>query len=436
MKKSYTSLSILRGSLFRVLVVCICSLIPAPRAFAQEAPPPGNGSYTLARLVDLAVGKTALLDSQDALIEEARLAAGQARAWPGPDLELRAGRKNEAGSAGPSYELALTQPLPLAGKPGLRGGLLDLESESRRLRRSATETLVALDVVRLAYEYASGRRKAAFVETRQKRFDLIREYISGRPFETPQRRAESGIVQNRLKILAAEAVRSQAGSKSSFEKLKVYIPLAPDSYPEVEVPWLSGEKVLDKKEWLARALEKEPGLRLQRLAVAGAELEKRLARKEALPEPALSVSYERAKAGETEKNYALGLSLAFPSLNGNRSAISGAGKKKLAEERLLAFEEQKLKAEFTRAFVEYEAARQAVLQYPQAVLPGLEDQLKEAEEGFRKGQVDLLTFLELDSSAAETYDRALDAQAELAAALAGLLTATQDKDAAASLGSY
>lgn len=436
MKKSYTSLSILRSPLFLGLAICVCSLVPAPRAFAQEVPQSGNESYTLTRLVDLAVRNTGLLGSQDALIEEARFAARQVRAWPGPDLDLLAGRKIEGGSGGLRYELALAQPLPLAGKPALRGALLDLESEARRLRRSATEVLVALDVVRLTYEYAAGRRKAAFVENRQKRFDLVREYLSGRPFETPQRRAESGIVQNRLKILAAEAVRSQAGSKSSFEKLKVYIPLAPDSYPEVEVPWLSGEKVLDKKEWLARALEKEPGLRAQRLAVTGAELEGRLARKEALPEPALSVSYERAKAGETEKNYALGLSLAFPSWNRNRSAILGAERRKLAEERLLAFEEQKLKAEFTRAFVEYEAARQAVLQYPQAVLPGLEDQLKEAEEGFRKGQVDLLTFLELDSSAAETYDRTLDAQTELAAALAGLLTATQDKDAAASLGSY
>ncbi|MBI4351292.1 MAG: TolC family protein [Elusimicrobia bacterium] len=410
--------------------------MPAHRAFAQEVPPPGNESYTLAQLVDLAVRNTGLLGSQDARIEETRLSARQARAWPGPDFEFLAGRKNEAGSDGPGYELALAQPLPLAGKPGLRGGLLDLESEARRLRRSASETLIALDVVRLAYEYAAGRRKAAYVGDRQKRFDLVREYLSGRPFETPQRRAESGIVQNRLRILAAEAVRSQAGFKSSFEKLKTYIPLAPGSYPGVEVPWLSGAKGLDERAWLARALEKEPGLRAQRLAVAGAELEGRLARKEALPEPALSVSYERARAGETEKNYALGLSLAFPFWNGNRSGILSAERKKLAEERLLAFEEQKLKAEFTRAFVECEAARQTVLQYPQTILPGLEDQLREAEEGFRKGQVDLLTFLELDSSAAETYDRALDAQAELAAALAGLLTATQDRDAAASLGSY
>ena len=61
---------------------------------------------------------------------------------------------------------------------------------------------------------------------------------------------------------------------------------------------------------------------------------------------------------------------------------------------------------------------------------------REAEEGFRKGQLDLLTFLEADGSAAETYARALDAQAELAAKAAELLSLTADRDALAKLASF
>jgi len=435
-KKSCSPLSILRSPLLRGLAICICSLTPAPRAFAQEVPPPANESYTLARLVELAVRNTALLGSQDARIEEARLAASQARAWPGLDLDLLAGRKTEGGSGGPRYGLALAQPLPLTGKPELRGSLLDLESRSRSVQRSAAELFITLDVVQLAYEYAANRGKAAFVEARQERFDLIREYVSGRAFPTPQRMAESRIVQNRLKLLSSEAIRSRAAFKTSFDKLRVYIPLASGEYPEVGVPWLSGAKELDEKELLPGVLQNEPGLRLQRLAVNRAELEKDLARKDALPDPALLASFERAKAGDTEKNFSLGFSLELPSWNRNRSGILSAEQRKLAEARLLAFEEQKLKAGLLRALTEYEAARQAALKYPQSVLPGLEAQLKEAEEGFRKGQLDLLTFLELDSSAAEVYDRVFDTQVELAARLAVILALTQERDAVNSLGAY
>ena len=436
MKKLSPFLSAFQSRRFWKLAISICTLISSQQAVAQQAPPTESEKYTLEQLLGLAVSNTRLLGSQDARIEETLLAAKQARAWPGPTLDFLAGRKRGAGASGPRYELALAQPLQLTGKPGLRGNLLDLESRSWRVQRSAAETLIILDVMQLSYEYAANRRKAAFVENRQKRFDLIREYVSGRPFETPQRMAESRIVQNRLKLLVSDAIRSQAGFKTSFDKLRVYLPLASGKYPEVEVPWLSGAKGLDEKELLAGALENDPGLRLQRLAVSKAELEKDLARKDALPNPALVTSFEQAKAGDTEKNYGLGFSLELPFWNRNRAGIKSAEQGTLAETRLLAFEEQKLRAGLPRALVEYEAACQIALKYPQTILPDLEAQLKEAEAGFRKGQLDLLTFLELDNSAAEIYDRVLDAQVDLAARLSGILALTQERSAVNSLGAY
>ena len=418
------------------LAICIACLVSARQALAQQIPQPEREAYSLAQLVGLAIENNPRLGSQDARVEELRLAARQARAWSGLSLDFAAGRKREAGLSGARYDLALAQPLPLTGKPRLRGSLLDLESESWRVRRSASELSVTLDVVQLAYEYAANRKKAAFVENRQKRFDLIREYLSGRAFPTPQGKAESRIVQNRLNLLASEAIQSQAAFKTSFEKLKVFVPLAPGQYPEVEVPWLSGAKSLDEMQWSAGALDNNPGLRVQALALKSAELEKTLARREGLPDPSLAASYEQAKAGDTEKNYGLGLGLAFPSWNRNRSGIKSAEQRRLAEERLLAFEEQKLKADFARALVGYEAARQQVLKYPRTILPDLEAQLREAEEGFRKGQVDLLTFLELDGSAAETFVRVLDAQSDLAAKAAELMAAAGEQDALVRLGSF
>ncbi len=296
--------------------------------------------------------------------------------------------------------------------------------------------IVTVAVAQGAFEYASNRRKAVFANTRRERFELIQSYLSGREFPTPQRKAESRIVQNRLKNLVAEAIQSEAGSKASLEKLRIYAPLDAGEYPEVEVPWLSGSRRLDEKEWLDKALADNPELRAQKLTVQGAGLERTLAGRAGLPDTALVASYENAKAAETEKTYGMGLSLAFPAWNGNRSGIRSAEKKKLAEEKLLGFSEQKLRAALLRSLVEYEAARQVVLKYPPETLAELEGQLKGADEGFRKGQVDLLTFLELDGSVAETLGRALDAQAELAAKAAEVLALTADRDALTKLASF
>ncbi len=410
-------------------------IVLASPGWTQETNPAAS-KYTVAELVGLALKNTQLLGVQDARVEEARHSAAQARVWQGPSAGFLAGRTRQTGASGSRYELSVAQPLPLTGMPGLRGGLLDLQSESWKVQRTGSEIFVTLAVAQGAYEYGANRRKAAFAEKRRKRFELIQSYISGRVFATPQRRAESRIVENRLKNVAADAIQSEAGFKASLEKLKVYAPLDSAAYPEVELRWFSGARSLDASEWLERALVNNPGLRVQRLVVSSAGLEKTLASREGLPDAAVVATYEKGQADIVGTDYGLGLSLAFPSWNRNRSAVKSAEQRKLAEERQLGYEEQRLKAELARALIKYEAARQTVLRYPQEMIVELDAQLQDADEGFRKGQVDLLTFLELDGSAAETFGHALDAQTDLAAIAAELLAVAADKDALTKLGSF
>ncbi len=393
------------------------------------------GRYTLTSLVDLAL-RSDLLSAAKARVKERHFAAQQARRWPASSLDLSAGRKREASDSGPRYEAAISQPLPLLGKPSLRGRLLDLETEAGQVEYTGSEIEVTLNVVRLAYEYALDRRKAEFTEGRQKRFELIQSYMAGRVYATPQQVAERRIVQNRLRSVASEALQSQAAFKGTLGKLKVYVPFEAGQYPDVEIPWLSGQRILDEAERVAKALANNPDLRLQGLSVKSAEVEKTLASREALPDPSLIGSYEQAKAAETEQNVGLGVGLALPPWNRNRAGIESAEQKRIAEERLLAFQKQKLTAEIAQALIEYEAARQVVRQYPQERLAELQVQLREAEEGFRKGQVDLLTFLELDSSADETFDRVLESQLLLITKVAEIYRLSGERDILAEIDSF
>lgn len=415
--------------------VVVSIVILASPCRAQEASL-AAARYTLAEFVGLALKNTRLLGVQDARVEESRHLAAQARVWQGPSAGFLAGRTRQTQASGSRFELTLAQPLPLTGRPGLLGGLLELESESWRVQRAASEILITLTVAQGAYEYGANRRKAAFAVKRRERFELVSSYLAGRVFPTPQRKAESRIVANRVKNLVAEAIQSEAGYKASLEKLKTYVPLDSGKYPDVDIPWLSGNRSLDETEWLDRAIANNPDLRVQRLAVRGAGLEKTLASREGLPDAALVASYEKGQADIVGTDYGLGVSLSFPSWNRNRSGVKSAEQKKIAEERQLGYEEQKLKAALARALIEYEAARQTVLKYPQEMLAELDAQLQDADEGFRKGQLDLLTFLELDGSAAETFGRALDAQVQLSSKAAELLAVTADKDALTKLGSF
>jgi outer membrane protein TolC len=419
----------------KFLAVAAVSILLARPGLAQEVAPSGK-RYSLAELVGLALKTTPLLSAQDARVEEKSLSATQARVWQGPSTGLLFGRTKQTEVSGSRFELSLAQPIPLTGIPSLRGRLLGLESQSLRVQRAASEVMVTLSVAQGAYEYTASRRKAAFAASRRKRFELIQSYLAGRVFATPQRMAESRIVTNRVKNLVAETIRGEAGYKASLEKLKAFVALDSGKYPDIDVPWLSGARAIDEKESLSKALADNPELRAQRLTVEGAGVEKTLALREGLPDTSIIASYEKGQADIIGTDYGLGVSLAFPSWNRNRSGVKSAEQKRRAEEGLLNYAEQRLKAELLRTLVEFEAARQVVLKYPPETLAELEGQLQGADEGFRKGQVDLLTFLELDGSAAETYGLALDAQADLAAKAAEVLALTADRDALTKLASF
>lgn len=383
--------------------------------------------YSLPDIVAMALKENPLLTSQQARAEETRLAGSQFRVWPGPSVDVAAGRRTDSSDSGPRLETAVSQPLPLLGKQYLRGQLSDLESESWNVQRTASQSSITLDVVRLSVEYVNNRRWADFVEKRQKHFALIRSYLGGRVFASPQKKAESRIVQNRLKVLFSEASQAQADFRAALADLTVYAPLGPSVLPEIKVPWFSGTQSFNADDLMEEALKSNPELRLKDIGVRAAKTDKSLAAKDQWPETKLIASYEQTKASGRETNTGLGVGFDFSSWNGNRLGLKSAEQRIIAEESTRALEERQLKAEMNRALLQYEAARNVVKEYPASLLDEIDAQLQESEEGFRKGQVDLLTFLELDDSSAEMLHRVLNAQIDLITKATDLLRLTGEK---------
>ncbi len=401
----------------------------------REAPLEG-GQHALAELVEWALRHSELPISHRARVEERSYAANQARMWPNPSMDLSVGRRQESSSSGPLYELTLAQPLPLFGKQGLRGDILDLDSKTWRLRQAAAEVGIALDVIRLSYEYTLQRRKVDFLDARQRRLELVRSYLAGRVFASPQQQVQRRLVEQRLRRLASEGTRTRAALQALFERLKFYVAFNPGQYPEIEVPRLSGAGALDEEGWTSRVISGNPDLAIQKTSLRSAELERTLAAREAWPDLSVVAFYGEGTAAATERNVGAGLSLALPLWNRNQAGIKSAGQKAIAEDRLLALQRRRLRADLSRSFAEYEAARRVVAQNPPSLLSEMEAQLKETEREFRKGRVDLLTFLELESETAEAFNRFLDAQAGLAARIVDLLALSGEQNPLAGLHAF
>lgn len=417
---------------FILSLAILLLMASAEMGFAQE---PSQEKHSLQSLVDRALNQSELLKASKLRTEEKRFSAKQAKAWQNPEVGLAGGQKQsspqdpqESTKSGLIYEASISQPFFFPGKQKLRGEIGNLEADLAQVKANETELLIATDVMRLSYEYEINQRKKDLAENRQKRFELIQTYLSGHVFASPQQKAERLIVERRVHNLATEALRFRAALKAAYEKLNLLVAWEKEATPQIEVPWLKGARELEKSAWSTLIQERNFNLLSQRLLVLSAEKENRLAKRQNIPDFSLFGSYAQEKAGDTERFLKGGISFPIPILNQNRGGIKSSARKIEAENALLRFNEQQLQSQLGQLYGEYQVAREAVTHYPEGTLTTLENQLRDMEREFRKGRVNLITFLELDSEVGETYERTLDAQLNLLDKLLALSFLAGDRE--------
>jgi len=396
----------------------------------SNVPANAESPKTISELIERALKRSDFIASLKIRIDVKMFAAAQARAWQNPIVGLLAGQKRVFPAQGPLYEVSVTQPFIFPGKQNLHGEILDIESELNKIRATEGEVALTHDVIRLAYAYRMNANKKKFSKNRQKRFQLIQSYLKGNLFPSPEKQAERHIVEARLTNLATEALQIEVSLARAYEQLNLYVGLDAGASPTFEVPWLQGTIKIDKKEWLKTVTTKNFDLAKGQLSVRASLKEKELAEKKTLPDMGLSAFYREEKGNESERAAGLGISLPLPLFNQNGDGIQSAEKQLEAEEQLLRFSKRQLESQLKILNQEFDIAQQSVRHYPKATLESLEQKLRQAESEFRKGRVSLLTFLELDTEAAETNSRVLDAQSTLVDKFLSLLFLKGERNAA------
>lgn len=76
--------------------------------------------------------------------------------------------------------------------------------------------------------------------------------------------------------------------------------------------------------------------------------------------------------------------------------------------------------ELNSAFLSFELAKKSVVGLPVKKIDDLEKAITETDKGFKRGQVDLLTYLEADSQHFESLSAILEAQLDLVKSISDL----------------
>lgn len=431
MKKNFV---ILISLLLSYVNIPLWSQVDPPSPSAEADSISGPEKYSLASMVEQIL-ESPLLNSFKSRVEEKRALSRQAGIWPNPQGSFSVGQKSVDSVDGSIYEASLSQLLSLSGKLRSRVQVAEADAELAMFSQLEAEISLVSEAVRLAYDYEVNRKKVEFAQKRFERFDLVRAYLEGNIFASPQKKAERRIVQSRMREISAARIEAEAALQSSLERINLYFP-AQSKALEIDVPWLAGNPLVDAANWKIQVSQHNLELAAQKTLVDKSRKERTLAKREAWPDLEPSVFYGRESAGDTERTAGVGLSLPLPVFNRNQGTIQSFQKKIEAEEKFRDFKEREIASRLGILLTETEAARQTLLKYPLSLAADLEKDFKEAEAEFRKGRMDFLVFVELESELAETYYRALDAQRTLVEKLGALFALSGRKDLVAELSKF
>lgn len=337
--------------------------------------------------------------------------------WLNPELSVeRESKKDAADNETTSNKVGLSQTFSVWNKTSSQKNiaLADQKIEENALEEAVLRTKIS--VIRLSYEYASDIEKARHVEERMRRFQDVLAFLKTRTFASPQKQTEASIVMSKMLVLKKELSKAKAEVDLTWNKLNYYLGLSEKA--DIKLNWLAKTTVVKESELLDKAKIRNFDIKRLVLESEKSEAERSFADKNTVPDFSITASMSDGSGFAREKTYSLGFSVPLPVFSKNTS---------IKEAQNYRFASAKLKQEnyseylpslVNTVFIKYQTAQAAVLDLPVSKIKELEKDFAKTDVGFKKGLVDLISYIEADSQHFEAINTIYDTQLEFIDALA------------------
>jgi hypothetical protein len=387
-------------------VSCLVSLNIVMPAYSGNPEP----AFTLEQLIQRALSRSDIISSKKEFIEEIRWAKRQAVSWKNPSLSLQGGSKQAENKTGYLYSISISQPFIFPGKTGLIEDIYSSDEKIAGLSLEETQLFIRYEVIRLTYVYKIAESIEGHLRERVDRFKLIDEYMRNRPFVSPKKRMDRNIVQSRLLILQKGLSELQSEKDIVWSRLNLYI-----DFPEkinMYADWFKKGPVMDRGTIITSAIERNFELRKQKIKLEKSRHEMRLAKKEVLPDFDLSAFYNQDKAAGVERSFGAGVTMYMPIVNRNKGAVKSLEARARAEKSEIEYKERHMRQDLNALYTGYNLASANLKRFPLSLIEKTHTQMNDADNEFRKGTIDFLTYLEAETQAYENHLAVFNSQRE------------------------
>lgn len=376
-------------------------------------------TFTAEEVCARARSRVELIAARRQHVEETIQTGRQATMYLNPLISVEMGRAHASGQnpgAGPLGELRISQPFFFPGK------LADVESANRaateysKLQLTELEKSVCFEAVYSAFAYQVAVNKLAQAAKRLQRMEYMRSYLRSQAFASPQRIAQRTIVQNQLILLERQLRQAGIEKSALFEKLNLYLDAGPET--QITIEWIRNLPSSNHEVFIRDAIEGNYAILLNRASSRRTEAELAFQRKAVYPDFFANAFYRQEAPSRDDVNhfYGIGLTLPIPVLNRNEGGIASFEARAKAHEEESHFLERETRQSAKSLLEEYDGLSGLMRDFLEIDFHKIEEQLVYADTEFKRGRIDLLSYLQLEMQMNETLTAYYDTQLQAARA--------------------
>lgn len=392
-----------------LVITLLISLLTNP-AFCRE--------YKIEELLNIAEKNSSNIKSARYLKHSQKHFANQQKYWDNPVIGVdRIWGQNT---------LSLSQSVPFYGKLESKYNIQEAEYRILDARENNISLFVKAEVFRILYHYKVLEKRIELSSKRLKRLSLVDKYLSKITANSPTKKAQHYIAKDKIRLVELNLARLQQKLYKTWNEANIYLNL--DNEPtDIKLEWLGYENFEGKDFLVNKALNNNFYLREQKLLIQKYKSELSFAKVEKMPSLNLSVMKQNGSAskagsvGVNKDTFGVGLSMLIPLFDRNKEKVISAKSKIKSQKHALEFQEKRLASLISNDINEYETSLKLSQNFPISNIKKTIAYLSKANSDFKKGVLDFITYIELDSTKYEAIDAVLDTQINLATSYSRLM---------------
>ncbi len=388
----------------RFVAILIVGLLLADSSWCKN--------YEMSELLEIAEKNSIVRAAEYSALAQKRF-ANQQKYWDNPVVSFKQDSNNKGYS--------LSQSIPFFGKLESKYQIEEAQYKVLETRKNNLALSVKAETFILLYQYYALQQKIELAQKRLHRLSLVDHYLSSVILSSPTQSSQAQITKDRIRLVNRDLIHYQNQLYQTWNRANIYLNL--DEQPKINVKWLNQKNYRGRDSLIDDAINNNLSLREQKFLIQKSKSELSFAEIEQMPNINIAATHDSPSAtAGGNRTTGIGLSLSLPLINRNQEKIIGAQSQIKAQQMEFEFQKNQLALSLSNDINEFETLMKIANNFPASEINRILHRLNRANNNFKKGILDFITYIELDSQEYQMIDTVIDTQVALAATYAALMT--------------